>query len=93
MLRLTQRDVSAIGLEPTQWYDVTVTETLEQIVRPVDSQPSEGTERRGDRRRGSGKKEVLKSFGFCGIMSRIGQKASRRSIHIPATSCSFVILG
>ena len=33
MLRLTERDVSAIGLEPTQWFDVTVTETLEQIER------------------------------------------------------------
>ena len=41
MLRLTQRDVSAIGLEPTQWFDVTVTETLEQIVRVEAHSPEE----------------------------------------------------
>ena len=41
MLRLTERDVSAIGLEPTQWYDVTVTETLEQIVRVEARSPEE----------------------------------------------------
>ena len=41
MLRLTERDVSAIGLEPTQWYDVTVTETLEQIVRVEAHSPEE----------------------------------------------------
>ena len=41
MLRLTERDVSAIGLDPTQWYDVTVTETLEQIVRVEARSPEE----------------------------------------------------
>ena len=43
MLRLTERDASAIGLEPTQWYDVTVTETLEQIVR-MEAHSSEEAE-------------------------------------------------
>ena len=41
MLKLTERDVSAIGLEPTQWYDVTVTETLEQVVRIEAHSPEE----------------------------------------------------
>ena len=41
MLRLTERDVSAIGLEPTQWYDVTVTETLEQVVRVEAHSPED----------------------------------------------------
>ena len=41
MLRLTERGVSAIGLEPTQWFDVTVTETLEQIVRVEAHSPEE----------------------------------------------------
>ena len=44
MLKLTERDVSAIGLEPTQWYDVTVTETLEQIVR-VEARSQEEAEK------------------------------------------------
>ena len=41
MLRLTERDISAIGLEPTFWFDVTVTETLEQIVRVEAHSPKE----------------------------------------------------
>ena len=41
MLRLTERDISSIGLEPTQWYDVTVTETLEQIIRVEARNPEE----------------------------------------------------
>ena len=41
MLRLTELDISAIGLEPAQWYDVTVTETLEQIVRVQARSPEE----------------------------------------------------
>ena len=41
MLRLTERDVSAIGLDPTQWFDVTVTETLEQIERVEARSPEE----------------------------------------------------
>ena len=41
MLRLTERDISSIGLEPTQWYDVTVTETLEQIIRVEAHSPEE----------------------------------------------------
>ena len=41
MLRLTERDISAIGLEPTFWFDVTVTETLEQIVRVEAHSPEE----------------------------------------------------
>ena len=41
MLRLTQRDVSAIGLDPTQWFDVTVTEILEQIVRVEARSPED----------------------------------------------------
>ena len=41
MLRLTERDVSAIGLEPTQWFNVTVTETLEQIVQVEARSPEE----------------------------------------------------
>ena len=41
MLRLTERDISAIGLNPTQWFDVTVTETLEQIVRVEAHSPEE----------------------------------------------------
>ena len=41
MLRLTERDISSIGLEPTQWYDVTVTETLEQIIRVEARSPEE----------------------------------------------------
>lgn len=41
MLRLTERNVSAIGLDPTQWFDVTVTETLEQIVRVEARSPEE----------------------------------------------------
>ena len=43
MLRLTERDVSAIGLDPTRWFDVTVTETLEQIVR-VEARSAEEAE-------------------------------------------------
>ena len=41
MLRLTERDISSIGLEPTQWYDVTVTETLKQIIRMEAHSPEE----------------------------------------------------
>ena len=41
MIRLTERDISSIGLEPTQWYDVTVTETLEQIIRVEAHSPEE----------------------------------------------------
>ena len=41
MLRLTEKDISAIGLDPTQWFDVTVTETLEQIVRVEAYSPEE----------------------------------------------------
>ena len=41
MLRLTERDTSAIGLAPTLWFDVTVTETLEQIVRIEAHSPEE----------------------------------------------------
>ena len=41
MLRLTKRDISSIGLEPTQWYDVTVTEILEQIIRVEARNPEE----------------------------------------------------
>ena len=41
MLRLTERDVSAIGLKPTQWYNVTVTETLEQVVRVEAHSPED----------------------------------------------------
>ena len=41
MLRLTERDTSAIGLAPTLWFDVTVTETLEQIVRIEAHSPKE----------------------------------------------------
>ena len=41
MLRLTERDTSAIGLDPTLWFDVTVTETLEQIVRIEARSPEE----------------------------------------------------
>ena len=41
MLRLTERDISAIGLDPTQLYDVTVTETLKQIVRVEAHSPEE----------------------------------------------------
>ena len=41
MLRLTERDISTIGLDPTQWYDVTVTETLKQIVRVEAHSPEE----------------------------------------------------
>ena len=41
MLRITERDISAIGLEPTQWYDVKVTETLEQVVRIEAHSPEE----------------------------------------------------
>lgn len=41
MLRLTERDISTIGLEPTQWYDVTVKETLKQIVRVEARSPEE----------------------------------------------------
>ena len=41
MLRLTEKDISAIGLNPTQWFDVTVTETLEQIVRVEAHSPEE----------------------------------------------------
>ena len=33
MLRLTERNISSSGTGSTQWFDVTVTETLEQIVR------------------------------------------------------------
>ena len=44
MLRLTERDISAIELEPTQWFDVTITETLEQIVR-VEAHSSEEAEK------------------------------------------------
>ena len=44
MLRLTERGVSAIGLEPTQWFDVTVTESLEQIIR-VEARSSEDAEK------------------------------------------------
>ena len=41
MLRLTERDISTIGLDPIQWFDVTVTETLEQIVRVEAHSPEE----------------------------------------------------
>ena len=41
MLKLTERDISTIGLDPTQWYDVTVTETLKQIVRVEAHSPEE----------------------------------------------------
>ena len=41
MLRLTERDTSAIGLDLTLWFDVTVTETLEQIVRIEARSPEE----------------------------------------------------
>ena len=43
MLRLTERDVSAIGLDPTRWFDVTVTEILEQIVQ-VEARSAEEAE-------------------------------------------------
>ena len=41
MLRLTEREISTLGLDPTQWYDVTVTETLKQIVRVEARSPEE----------------------------------------------------
>ena len=41
MLKLTERDISTIGLDPTQWYNVTVTETLNQIVRVEAHSPEE----------------------------------------------------
>ena len=41
MLRLTERDISTLGLEPTQWYNVTVTETLEQVVMIEAHSPEE----------------------------------------------------
>lgn len=41
MLRLTERDISTIGLDPTQRYDVTVTEILKQIVRVEACSPEE----------------------------------------------------
>ena len=44
MLRLTEKDISAIGLDPTQWFDVTVTETLKQIVR-VEAHSQEEAEK------------------------------------------------
>ena len=40
MLKLTEKD-AAIGLDPTLWFDVTVTETLEQIVRVEARNPEE----------------------------------------------------
>lgn len=44
MLRLTKRGVSPIGLDPTLWFDVTVTETLKQIVR-VEAHSQEEAEK------------------------------------------------
>ena len=44
MLRLTERGVSPIGLDPTLWFDVTVTETLKQIVR-VEAHSQEEAEK------------------------------------------------
>ena len=41
MFRMTERDISSIGLAPTRWYDVTVRETLEQIVRVEAHSPEE----------------------------------------------------
>ena len=43
MLKLTEKDddISVIGLEPTMWFDVAVTETLEQIVRVEARSPEE----------------------------------------------------
>ena len=43
MLRLTERDISNSGTDSTQWFNVTVTETLEQIVR-VEAHSSEEAE-------------------------------------------------
>lgn len=40
MLRLMEKDAT-IGLDPTFWFDVTVTETLEQIVRVEAHSPEE----------------------------------------------------
>ena len=44
MFRLTERGVSPIGLDPTLWFDVTVTETLKQIVR-VEAHSQEEAEK------------------------------------------------
>ena len=43
MLRLIERDISNSGTGSTQWFDVTVTETLEQIVR-VEARSSDEAE-------------------------------------------------
>ena len=40
MLRLKEKDAT-IGLDPTFWFDVTITETLEQIVRVEARNPNE----------------------------------------------------
>ena len=41
MLRLTREDLSNLEPDPIQWYDVTVTETLEQVVRVEAHSPEE----------------------------------------------------
>ena len=41
MLRLTEKDLPMTKADPTQWFDVTVTETLEQIVRVEAHSPEE----------------------------------------------------
>lgn len=41
MLRLTRQDLSNMPLDPTQWYDMTITETLEQVVRVEAHSPEE----------------------------------------------------
>ena len=41
MLRLTRQDLSNMPPDPTQWYDVTIIETLEQVVRVEAHSPEE----------------------------------------------------
>lgn len=41
MLRLTREDLPNMPPDPTQWYDVTITETLVQVVRVEAHSPEE----------------------------------------------------
>ena len=44
MLRLVEKDLPMTKADPTQWFDVTVTESLEQIIR-VEARSSEEAEK------------------------------------------------
>lgn len=68
MLRLTRQDLSNMEEDPTQWFDVTITEILEQVVRVEAHSPEEAEQSiaRDWRRR----EIVLDAGNFIGVELR-----------------------